>query len=55
MSYLERPDERKVAVIIGGGPAGLTAAYELLEHTNVLPIVFESDAKYVGGISKTVE
>jgi protoporphyrinogen oxidase len=40
-------------VIIGAGPAGLTAALELLDH-DVQPIVLEADAQ-VGGISKTVE
>jgi protoporphyrinogen oxidase len=47
------PADPKVAVIAGAGPAGLTAAYELLERTGVKPLVFESDAQ-VGGISKTV-
>src|SRR5690606_39996833 len=41
------------AIIIGGGPAGLTAAYELLKHTDVQPIVLEQ-SDYWGGISKTV-
>ncbi len=41
------------AVIIGAGPAGLTAALELLERTDVVPVVFEaSDA--LGGLSRTV-
>jgi protoporphyrinogen oxidase len=44
----------KVAVIAGAGPAGLTAALELLRHAEVTPIVFETDLQ-VGGISKTVE
>jgi protoporphyrinogen oxidase len=39
--------------IIGAGPAGLTAAY-LLSKENIRPIVWESDATYVGGISRTV-
>ena len=43
----------KVAVIAGAGPAGLTAALELLRRSDVAPIVFEADAQ-VGGISKTV-
>ena len=32
----------KTAIIIGAGPAGLTAAYELLDKTDVRPIVFEA-------------
>lgn len=43
----------RIAAIAGGGPAGLTAALELLRHTDVVPLVFESDSQ-VGGISKTV-
>ena len=42
----------KIAVIAGAGPAGLTAAYELLKRTDIQPIVFEStDA--IGGIAQT--
>src|ERR1700722_19559055 len=44
---------QKVAVIAGAGPAGLTAALELLRRTAVLPIVFEAETQ-VGGISKTI-
>ena len=43
----------KTAIIIGAGPAGLTAAYELLKHTNIKPIVVEMSPD-MGGISKTV-
>ena len=45
--------EQKVAVIIGAGPAGLTAAFELLKHTDIKPIVYEMTGD-IGGISKTV-
>lgn len=45
--------ESKVAIIIGCGPAGLTAAYELIEKTNIKPIIFEMSSD-IGGISKTV-
>jgi protoporphyrinogen oxidase len=41
------------AIIIGGGPAGLTAAYELLTRTDIHPIVIER-FDYMGGISRTV-
>ena len=43
----------KQAVIIGAGPAGLTAAYELLTRTEIKPIVLESST-YMGGLSRTV-
>jgi protoporphyrinogen oxidase len=43
----------KLAVIAGAGPAGLTAARELLRRSQIVPIVFEADIQ-VGGISKTV-
>ncbi|HSE61057.1 MAG TPA: NAD(P)/FAD-dependent oxidoreductase [Candidatus Saccharimonadales bacterium] len=43
----------KTAIIVGAGPAGLTAAYELLAHTGIKPIVFE-ESEYAGGISRTV-
>jgi len=43
----------KNVVIAGAGPAGLTAALELLRRSDIKPILFEADAQ-VGGISKTV-
>ena len=46
--------KNKTAVIIGAGPAGLTAAYELLKHTDIHPIVLEKSHS-IGGISKTVD
>lgn len=44
---------QKTAIIIGAGPAGLTAAYELLEKTDIKPIVLEMTGD-IGGISKTI-
>jgi protoporphyrinogen oxidase len=41
------------AIIIGAGPAGLTAAYELLTRTDIKPIVLEKST-YMGGISRTI-
>lgn len=43
---------KKSALIIGGGPAGLTAAYELCKHSDITPIVVEMSS-YWGGISRT--
>lgn len=42
----------KEIVIIGAGPAGLTAAYELLKHTDCKPVILE-ESIYIGGISRT--
>jgi len=42
----------KQAIIIGAGPAGLTAAYQLLKETDITPIILE-ESPYVGGISRT--
>jgi len=43
----------KKAIIIGAGPAGLTAAFELLMRTDIKPVILEK-SQYIGGISKTV-
>jgi protoporphyrinogen oxidase len=42
------------AVIIGAGPAGLTAAFELLRRTGIRPIVLEA-THAIGGLSQTVQ
>jgi uncharacterized protein with NAD-binding domain and iron-sulfur cluster len=42
------------AVIIGAGPAGLTAALELLRRTKIRPIVLEA-TDTIGGLSRTVQ
>jgi protoporphyrinogen oxidase len=42
------------AIIIGAGPAGLTAAYELLSRADMEVVVLEA-SDLVGGISRTVE
>jgi protoporphyrinogen oxidase len=43
----------RTAIIVGGGPAGLTAAYELQRSSDVRPLVFEL-GEQVGGISRTI-
>src|SRR5579862_474864 len=46
-------EKRQVAVIIGAGPAGLTAALEFCRKSSVKPIVLESTDR-IGGISCTI-
>ncbi|APW60427.1 NAD(P)/FAD-dependent oxidoreductase [Paludisphaera borealis] len=56
---VEQPDAEAVVaayetVIAGGGPAGLTGAYELAKHGRSC-VVLEADSRLVGGISRTDE
>ena len=51
---VENDKRQKNAIIIGAGPAGLTAALELLRHTDIRPIVLEK-GRQAGGLSRTVE
>ena len=44
----------KKALIIGAGPAGLTAAYELLKQSNEYEVYVFEESDSFGGISKTV-
>lgn len=46
-------NQKKKAIIIGAGPAGLTAALELLRTTDIIPIILE-ESQAIGGISRTV-
>jgi protoporphyrinogen oxidase len=43
----------KKAIIIGAGPAGLTAGLELLRRSDVVPIILEASQE-IGGISRTI-
>ncbi len=54
MPTLIAEGERKHVVVMGAGPAGLTAAYELLKR-DVPVTVVEKDPKQVGGLARTVE
>jgi len=44
---------KKTAVIVGAGPAGLTAALELLRQSDIRPVLLEASHE-IGGISRTV-
>ena len=45
---------KQQAIIIGAGPAGLTAAYELATRAHdIQPIIFESSG-FIGGLAKTI-
>jgi len=46
--------EHRRVVIMGAGPAGLTAAYELMKHGVAITVV-ERDARQVGGLARTAE
>lgn len=44
----------KNVVIIGAGPAGLTAAYELLREPGAYRVILLEESEQIGGISRTV-
>src|SRR5580765_7466021 len=44
---------KKTVLIIGAGPAGLTAAYELIKTGDFIPIIIEK-LDIPGGLSRTV-
>src|ERR1700678_515621 len=44
----------KTAVIIGAGPAGLTAGLELLRRSDIVPVILEASDE-IGGISRTIK
>src|SRR5271169_1295571 len=45
--------KKREALVIGAGPAGLTAAFELIKRSDIHPTVLEK-SEYMGGISRTV-
>ncbi len=46
--------KNKTIIIIGAGPAGLTAAYELLDRSNEYNIIILESSSFIGGISRTI-
>ncbi|MCI9064095.1 MAG: NAD(P)/FAD-dependent oxidoreductase [Clostridia bacterium] len=47
--------EKQKVIIIGAGPAGLTAAYELLKDKQKYEVIILEELNQVGGISKTIK
>jgi protoporphyrinogen oxidase len=52
-AHVESSALAQKAIIIGAGPAGLTAALELLRKTKIQPVVLEATQE-IGGISRTI-
>ncbi len=46
-------DGRQTLAIIGGGPAGLSAAYWMLKNSNLHHVIVVEESDKVGGISRT--
>ena len=44
---------KKIAIVIGAGPAGLTASLEMLRRTDIKPVILEASQE-IGGISRTI-
>jgi len=44
---------KKKAIIIGAGLAGLMAAYELLQRTDIIPVILEKSEE-IAGISRMI-
>jgi protoporphyrinogen oxidase len=52
-AQMETQVNQRTAIIIGAGPAGLTAGIELIRRSGIKPIILESSHS-VGGLSRTV-
>ena len=46
---------KKRLVVIGAGPAGLTAAHEMLERSSDWDVTILEASRSIGGISRTIE
>ena len=45
----------KKVIIVGAGPAGVTAAYEMLKRSKEYEVVILEESQQIGGISRTVQ
>lgn len=46
--------QKQKVIIIGAGPAGLTAGYELLKKDSNYDVTILEESNDIGGISKTI-
>ena len=46
---------KKRLIVIGAGPAGLSAAYEILEKSGDWDVTILEASPFIGGISRTIE
>src|SRR3989454_11122292 len=53
MADATSPGSQNQVVVMGAGPAGLSAAYELTRHGTPVTVV-EKDPRQVGGIARTL-
>ena len=49
-----RIEHMKKIIIIGAGPAGITAGFELLKQSKEYEVIILEESQEVGGISRTV-
>ena len=47
-------NQMKKVIIIGAGPAGITAGYELLKRSKEYQVTILEESSEIGGISRTV-
>ena len=47
--------KKEKVIIIGAGPAGLTAGYELLKQSKNYEVIILEESNEIGGISRTVK
>ncbi len=47
--------KKKTAIVVGAGPAGLVAAYELLSKSQNYNVIVLEETNIVGGISRTIK
>ncbi len=55
MKLQTKEGNMKKVIVIGAGPAGITAAYELLKRSKNYDVIILEESDTIGGISRTVQ